>query len=169
MSDASTGAVILGASGQPISSVVNVNGARPMTGQTVAVLNWGRDQLLLGAVGGSDWITPAFGTDYGQLDAVTVPVGYWRNSQGIVFLQGAVERRNSTWVNGQVLFTLPRGYRPRSQVRRFLVWGFANGLESWGRLNIESGGNVIFRTMSNPWIAGSYVQLDNIIFPAVTE
>jgi len=108
------------------------------------------------------WQTPALQNDWVRYDNTYNPPSYFKDSVGIVHLRGLVR----TGTMRTAIFTLPSEYRP--EFRELFATSSAipsatvtNG-SGYGRLNINSDGQVIPWEGTNGWIS-----LDGITFRAV--
>ncbi len=79
---------------------------------------------------------------------------YTKAADGIVTLKGLI--RSGTMTAGTIITTLPAGYRPSAELLITCV-----SVNAYGRINIDSSGNVKFYAGSNSWLS-----LDNITFYA---
>ncbi|MCP4712344.1 MAG: hypothetical protein GY869_27295 [Planctomycetes bacterium] len=79
--------------------------------------------------------------------------GYFKDSVGVVHLRGLVKSGSV----GQVIFTLPVGYRPAGRA----IHPVMTYLNVMGRVDITASGEVILIYGSNAWVS-----LENITFRA---
>jgi hypothetical protein len=79
---------------------------------------------------------------------------YTKSADGLVSVKGLI--CNGTATSGTVMATLPVGYRPAATV---LYAGYS--MAAYSRVDIDSAGNIIFRTGSASWLS-----LDGITFYA---
>lgn len=98
-----------------------------------------------------DWITPTLINGWANN---LFPVGYYKDSTGIVHLCGRV----NNGILGTAAFTLPAGYRPKSGMTRGFPCLTAD--LTHGRVNVEPSGNVVISAYS------AYIYLDSITFRA---
>lgn len=102
-----------------------------------------------------DWIfvgdsgAPAFQNSWGNLD--TRGVGFWRDSSGIVHLTGFA----ANGVMGQIIFTLPAGFRPRFDRTGASTeyWFAVISAGALGAITINSIGQVFATLGTNGWIS----------------
>ncbi|MBC1224977.1 hypothetical protein GNF10_16985 [Nostoc sp. UCD121] len=99
------------------------------------------------------WQTPTFQNNWVNYDNTYNPVGYFKDSLGIVHLRGLV--RSGT--NNTTIFTLPVGYRPSNRELQ-AIQTFNNTI---GRLDILTDGQVQVVLGNNGWVS-----LDGITFRA---
>jgi hypothetical protein len=140
--------VALGGSSVPYVGVTALDVATLRVGDTVSVLTFAGDLLVLGRIGGGhqeDWHIvgdtgePAFTNGWSNLDG-TRTARFFKDSLGEVHLEGYIDGGTI----GQPAFTLPAGYRPgRTQD----CSGLSNG--AFGLLQIGDAGTVNPYTGSN--------------------
>jgi hypothetical protein len=105
-------------------------------------------------------ITPAFGGTFVDAGAPYKLPGYWRDAEGWVHLEGAVNTGANNPI-GLTAFILPVGYRPAG-TRSRLDFTFNNlSLGSQGQLSIDSTGAVVVRAGAN---ASQIISLTGISF-----
>jgi hypothetical protein len=98
---------------------------------------------LVGAAG-----EPALGTGWSLYAAGWQAIGFYKDYQSRVFLQGMM-KKSSAVVVGEVLFTLPAGYRPLGQTL-FVV--FSNSAAA--RVDVMANGQVQASTAVNAaWVS----------------
>ena len=85
------------------------------------------------------WANYFSGTEYG-------PVGYYKDSMGIVHLRGLA----ASGTIGQNMFTLPAGFRPLAGTLIFTIISNAN--TSAARVDIRPDGTVVAVSGGNNWI-----------------
>lgn len=107
---------------------------------------------LVGAVG-----EPAFAAGASNSGSGTAPAGFYKDSFGIVHLQGTV----NTGTPDAAIFTLPAGYRPGFQID-FSAPAFAGGTFTTNRATIASDGGVF----NDRGTGTSFVALNGITFRA---
>jgi hypothetical protein len=129
----------------------------------------GKTSLKLDAVNASAiqsvnavWTPPTYRTNYADF----LVAGYWKNPLGEVSIRGVVRRDVSRWTAGDVIFTLPDGYRPQRSMMVF-VGGYASNAIVTHRVDIETDGDVVLLQPSGTWTSGQFnlISLDNIRFP----
>jgi hypothetical protein len=112
------------------------------------------------------WTTPTLAAnwvDYGAEDA-SFRVGWHRDPFGAIWLRGIVRRTASTWTPNMTMFTLPPGSRPQ-QRHMFAVFGYANSVPTYMRVDVDTAGNVMFVFSAAPWSGTvNLVGLDNVRF-----
>jgi hypothetical protein len=84
----------------------------------------------------------------------------------VVYLRGLIDKQGGDWIGGEVMFTLPPGYRPlrgTALVFPALVVG-GGGTHSAGRVDIYDSGRVVLQVggVANPVI---WLSLAGIQFP----
>lgn len=105
------------------------------------------------------WITPTFQNswlDYATVDTNWGPVGFYRSTDGRVYLRGLVR----AGVCGSTIFTLPAGYRP-SKSRLFT----GSSADAYARIQVGPSGDVSSQTGCN----NTWVSLDGISFRVVGD
>lgn len=86
------------------------------------------------------WV--AFGNGY-------APPAFWKDKEGVVHLRGLIRNAAPVPINGQLLFTLPSGYRPSGGRLMFTV----NNNNDMGRIDIATNGDVVIENIvSNTWL-----------------
>jgi len=91
------------------------------------------------------------------------PPGFRSDSRGIVCLRGVVNAPGSDApISGQVIATLPAGYRPDYRILAVAVTGASGSPTTIGRLDIHTNGQIV-------WFAGAgtssdYTSLDDVCF-----
>lgn len=78
----------------------------------------------------------------------------YKDSEGVVHLRGLI--KNGLNVPNTLITTLPAGYRP---VAGHQIFEVINGNDTFGRIDVETDGDVVFRGITN-----SFISLDQIIF-----
>ena len=114
-----------------------------------------RLEILERSSGGQDDFTnPTLLNSWEDFDTgVYNQVGYYRSTDGLVRLTGYIKDGTI----GQVVFTLPVGYRP---LKKVVIPTISN--DAIGRVDIEPDGDVIVTSGNN-----TYVALDGISFRAM--
>lgn len=105
-----------------------------------------------------DWQAPTLLNSWTNYGGAYPPVGYWKDSFGVVYVRGAVK-------NGSLnvpVFTLPEGYRPGYWVIVPVVSLSSANAQVTARVQIGSGGNVTISTGDT-----NLVCLDGIAFRPV--
>ena len=109
------------------------------------------------AITGGIWANPSMGSIWTNYGAPFDPVGYRKDSLGVVYLRGWI-----VWVTGAniSMFTLPVGFRPTG-LKRFLVGGAT-------QQNAIATSMVEVRANGEVWWQGYgtyfYIGLDEISF-----
>jgi len=86
-----------------------------------------------------DWQSPALLNSWVNFGSVYNPVGYWRDSVGVVHLRGVI--RSGTF--RATIFTLPAGYRPALEEAQ-LTWCISSAMGyQVARVDISAAGEVI--------------------------
>lgn len=100
----------------------------------------------------SGWITPSYGPNY-----TSASVKYRRIGK-VVYLRGQASRNSGTPTSGDVIFTLPVGFRPALDNPQMMAGSSTN----YGKMNIlSSTGEVNVATSAT---GGGYLLLNNITF-----
>ncbi|WP_025679086.1 hypothetical protein [Paenibacillus massiliensis] len=99
------------------------------------------------------WISPTLLNGWINYGSVDSPAGYYRDSLGVVHLQGLVKNGTS------VVFRLPYGYRPAGQLN-FASIGSVGASESIARVSIRSNGDVLLTFGA----ASTFLSLSGISF-----
>lgn len=81
-------------------------------------------------------------------------IAMYKDPEGIVHLRGLI--KDGLNVQNTVIVTLPTGYRPALGHQIFQV---INGVNTFGRIDVESDGDVVFRGITN-----TFISLDQISF-----
>lgn len=103
------------------------------------------------------WIAPTLLNSWANYDTVNYnPVGYFKDTLGIVHLRGAM--KNGTI--GQVIFVLPAGYRP-AKIEWHVAISCSPTTLTLALVTVSSDGNVVASNGANAWFS-----LDGIIFRA---
>lgn len=89
-------------------------------------------------------------------------VGYYRDSSGIVHLEGLLDKNGGNWVGNEIMLTLPPGFRPPSS-RMFHPRMSGSTTNAVGRLDLASTGTLtLVESGANNPVA--YLSLDGITF-----
>lgn len=105
--------------------------------------------------GATGWVAPAFQNFFTNYNNGYNTAGYKRDITGRVHLRGLITT-NGPYQLGQVIFTLPTGFRP---VATELFSVHASG--GTGRIDVDNSGQVIYQS-GTP----QYIQLDGLSFSA---
>lgn len=100
--------------------------------------------------GTTTWSTPALAASWVKYS--TTPgyntAQYTKNADGVVSLRGLI--KSGTATSGTVIFTLPAGYRPSTNI----ICSQVSSPDSFARVDISSVGQVILREgVSNGWLS----------------
>jgi hypothetical protein len=147
--------ITLGGSETTYEDVRALDSAGGAVGDEVAVLVWHGDLLVLGTISATGWIEVSSLTD-GNFSISSGDVGY-RLVAGIVFLRGYITMTGSP-SDGDILFTLPEGYRPDQRMRFHVLQGTENQV----RIDVSQTGEVQFKNANG----SSDFSLDQISFVA---
>jgi hypothetical protein len=90
---------------------------------------------------------PGLGAGYSLYAAGWQAIGFYKNNQSQVFLQGML-KKSSAVVSGDVLWTLPVGYRPLAQTLFAIISNAAIG-----RVDVYPDGRVAVLTGNAAWIS----------------
>jgi len=101
------------------------------------------------------WQTPTLLNGWVNFGSGYNSAGYWKDSFGVVHLRGLI--KSGTATAGTVIFTLPAGYRPPA-IELLQVQCYTSTYVI-GRVDIQSGGNVVFQTGGN-----TFLSLDGLTF-----
>ena len=82
------------------------------------------------------------------------PISMYKDLKGVVHLRGLI--KNGLNQQNTVIVNLPAGYRP---VHGHQIYAVPNGVNTAGRIDVETDGDVVFRGISN-----AYISLDQISF-----
>jgi hypothetical protein len=88
-----------------------------------------------------------------------------RKIADVVHLRGLIDKQDEDWIAGEVMFTLPPGYRPLPGTALvFPVLVLASGTHSIGRIDIHDSGLVVLQVggVANPVV---WLSLAGIQFP----
>ncbi|MFB5761098.1 hypothetical protein [Paenibacillus medicaginis] len=102
------------------------------------------------------WITPTLLNSWVLYDT-NIPVGYYKDSNGIVRMRGFIK---SGAVNS-VIFRLPSGYRPKNSNMQFVAYSSDGSKQILGRIIVYSNGDVTTYEGNN-WL----FSLDSVSFLA---
>lgn len=102
----------------------------------------------------------AFGTGWGNFAGYDT-AAYYRDAGGIVRLKGLVAK-SSAPAAGNVIFTLPEGYRPAASLIFAVLTGATRTL---GEVEIQTDGDVVWGS-GNTVAAGNFTSLNGITFRA---
>lgn len=84
--------------------------------------------------------------DYnGGNDAIWGSPGYWKDSEGVVHLEGMLDKNGANWVGNEVILTLPVGFRPAKQL---IFYPLGNG-QDWVRIDVKTNGDVLVASWGN--------------------
>lgn len=86
---------------------------------------------------------------------------YTKTKAGLVVLKGLIKKSTAVTAGEAVAAALPADYRPAGGA---LIFGVETSLNTWGRVDVLSDGQVSVNTGSNDWLS-----LENIRFIASTE
>lgn len=86
---------------------------------------------------------PVFQNSWVNFGAPHQSARFWKDPMGVVHIEGLV--KSGTVGAAGVIFTLPAGYRPGGQ----LLWGVISGLNTLGRIDVETDGDVIATAGNN--------------------
>lgn len=164
-------AVLLGGSVTALTSVKHLSSYSPVVGDVVGAISFGNDMLVLGKIGAearqafsfsNGWRAYQGGT--GGAGSFGTSVGYFKDSNGVVHLEGLIDKNGGNWVGAETILTLPAGYRPPSS-RMFTVRAASGGgVEVVGRVDINTSGVMSMQVGgANPV---GYLVLDGITFRA---
>jgi hypothetical protein len=148
-----TGADVNEASLGPVPRAASADSAANATqlGGTAAVGYAKSTYESLHAVGAPG--QPAFGTGWSNFGGSFAVAGFYKDSLGIVHLQGSL-----TSGPGQIAFTLPQGYRPTG----FHYQVVAEGGDQFAHVTISTNGTVnVF-----DYVPGQLISLEFIAFEA---
>lgn len=106
----------------------------------------------------SGWTPLTLLNSWGYYGSPYNTAGYMKTSSGIVLLKGLIQR-TGTPTAGEIIATLPQGYRPSVP----LVFGTGTYGATSARVDVYPNGNIIYTFGS-----GTFVGLDNIHFVANT-
>jgi competence protein ComGC len=109
-------------------------------------------------VNSSGWTALTFQNSWANYSGSYASGAYLKTSSGIVMLNGMLTRTGSP-VAGEVIATLPPGYRPSVP----LVFGICTSASVAGRVDVYPNGNILFEYGSATWLS-----LQNINFVADT-
>lgn len=98
------------------------------------------------------WATPVLQNNWTDYNNTYATAAYTKTSAGVVVLKGLI--KSGTATSGTVIFNLPVGYRPATDI---IFQNITNTAP--GRVDISSSGNVRFEVGSNAWYS-----LDGISF-----
>jgi hypothetical protein len=118
---------------------IDTNGAFEVKSLTESVPNAGINILGKG-INMQAIVSPTFSNGWVKASVESEPIGYWRDSQGMVHLEGAI---SGGGVNSMA-FNLPIGYRPLHD-NLFVV----NSNDAFGQVRINPNGDVIPRLGNN--------------------
>jgi hypothetical protein len=105
------------------------------------------------------WRPLEYGIGWGpQASPDHPPAAYRKDSFGIVYLRGVAAMPNSVPSNGEVIATLPVGYRPQY---RILVLAMTGSPTAVGRLNVLTNGQIV-------WVDGATGESDFTSLNGVT-
>lgn len=83
---------------------------------------------------------------------------YTKTSAGLVMLKGLVRKSTAVTAGETIAAALPPGYRPAGGA---LIFGVQTNPNTWGRVDVLSGGHISVNAGSNGWVS-----LENISFIA---
>jgi hypothetical protein len=106
---------------------------------------------------GTSLTSPTLGSSWANFGSGYEGAGYVKDSGGNVHLQGLI--KSGTTTAGTVLFTLPSGSRPQSDIMLPVA---ANN--SYGSIDVQSDGDVVVRVASSTWTS-----LSGVVFPTTTS
>ena len=123
-------------------------------------------QLPLSQVRGiaGETIPFAFSASWGNYGAGFESCVYWRDGF-VVHLQGLVNKTIGVPTAGDVVATLPLGYRPSSSVTFTIVSGGGGGL-TVARIDVESDGDIVWQFGDSSG-AGDYHSFSGLSFRAL--
>jgi hypothetical protein len=115
------------------------------------------DWLLIGGAG-----QPSFQNSWVNFGGAFPSARFRKNAEGRVTLSGVVKKSGS-WSVPETIFTLPTGFRPDEQLMMGVKCRGATGDENQGRLDIQTGGNVVIVIggLASPV---QYLSLENLSF-----
>jgi hypothetical protein len=132
-----------------MASIIGVNELQHSNGTTAATIDSSGNVTFSGTTNAgpsdSDWITPTLNSGYASLSSPYGPVQY-RKIGNIVNIIGLV-----TGSATGVVFTLPEGYRPPTN-----VVALSNSSNGVGRVDVTTAGNVEIGVTNN---SGSWISL----------
>lgn len=105
--------------------------------------------------------TPAFGAGWGNYGAGWCAVSFYKDSFGIVHMEGLASKLSGVPGGGQTILTLPAGYRPAAPLIFAVQCGEPNGV---GRVDVWPDGRVAFT--SGPVGESDYQSLSTVHFRA---
>jgi hypothetical protein len=111
---------------------------------------------VAGAVEVESFIAPTLQNGFSNYNAGFASPGYYKDKMGRVHLRGLLNTPASP--NGQLMFTLPAGYRPTTGA--VVMMTLSNN--TIARVDIQANGNVLCNTGAG----SSWISLDNISFKA---
>lgn len=108
-------------------------------------------------------IDPTLSTGWNNFGSGYEEAQYWKdNATEMVHIQGLIQYPTGSPASGNVIFTLPVGYRPEKTI--LITVGTANTSTSHtiGRCDILANGDVVYKDGDHKY----YFQLNNISFRA---
>jgi len=128
----------------------NVVSARVTATHSSGTSGYGTDSITI-----PPWTTLVMQNNWSDYAPGWSTGGYTMTSDGMVVLKGLVKKTTGTPVSGEVIGTLPVGYRP-SEV---LIFETSTNSNVASRVDVYPSGNIVFQIGSAPWLA-----LDGINF-----
>lgn len=95
--------------------------------------------------GDTDWIAPSLQNSWVNYGGIHPNAGY-RLKNGVVYIQGVI--KSGTTTIGTVLFNIPAGYRPATD----LIFS-NNESDSFASISAQSNGDVIIRAGGNSYLS----------------
>jgi len=125
-------------------------------------------QALKDEAANADWQTPSYVNGWGPYSSGGHEVGsFYKDPFGRVHLRGLLDHLAAVPSNGEVMFTLPTGYRPLERlVFAALAGGDGAGEGRSQRVDIDASGNVIYLTQGTAGAANIWLNISGISFLA---
>jgi hypothetical protein len=108
-----------------------------------------------------EWTALPYGAGWGDYGGGFLP-GKYAKLRGIVLLRGMVTKSGGAPAAGDVIATLPAGFRP---IGASVLFGAATGAtHTFGRIDVTTAGAIVWRAGSA--VETDYVSLDGLYFDA---